>query len=121
MLAQEKRNEMMSEIHAFVDDLEKKYGTIEDSSYLRSLIGDFAEGEVIAHKVWAKEDIRSNIYGLEEYRENEDDFDVEALTSEAVNILNQQGGKAVLEDCTDIEWEVICEAVREAINKTKKA
>lgn len=111
MKTYEDNKEMLQEIGEFVDHLEEKYGKIDESQYLKSLICDFANNEVVAHKVFLEDDVRSiatEKTDLSHRRQEE-------VVAEAINVLNTNGGRDYLEDCRDDEWDTISSAVDKAI------
>lgn len=65
----------------------------------------YEEGEVIAVKIWTKEDIADVL---------ERQFDIENITEDLINDIADNKGIGHLEDCYEEEWETIrlcCEEV----------
>ncbi len=119
MKTYEDNKELLQEIGAFVDHLEEKYGKIDESQYLKSLICDFANNEVVAKKVWLVGDVEAlanqrDGYGNIKYDNKE--VATNKIVAEAINQLNANGLRIdYLEDCNDAEWEVIENSISDAI------
>lgn len=109
-------SDLQKDINNFVKGMEEKYGKIEKSSSLISIMYDFINGSMVAYKVWNRDDIASaiNISNTPSTYQVSNE-DVDAVIDEAINQLELGGGIDTLEDCTDEEWSAINDAVRKAM------
>ena len=101
--------DLQKDINTFVKAMEEKYGCIEKSSSLSSIMYDFINGSLVAYKVWNRDDIASEISSSEAHD------NIDNIVNEAINYLNADGSIDVLEDCTEEEWSAIRDAVWKAI------
>lgn len=87
-----------------IPELSRLIEGVDDSHRLDLL--DLAGAEIVAYKLWTIEDIKDSLIGLGY-----------PVTEENISAVIKSGDLGELCDCTDTDWEIIHDAIRENAKK----